>query len=201
MDSCLIFTYAKVDDTNEIMNFKFKNRKIVVIVIAVIASAAVIYLIFWGGLSEDKRVKIFSDSVDIQVKDVLYTDVSSSGLKWEIRADTVKDMKKDNLAVFENVKVKIITKEGKTLVIAGKNGRLNTENKNMDIAGNVTIVSDKGDRLTTDILKYSGSEQRVYTQSPVVMENGRMRVGGTGMSLSLKKEDLSLLSKVKARIK
>jgi LPS export ABC transporter protein LptC len=183
------------------MNFKFKKSKIVTIAIAVIAAAVVGFIIFFGSLKEDKRMKIFSDSVDIQVKDVLYTDVSDSGLKWEIRADTVKYMKKDNLALFDNVKVKIITKDGKTLVIAGKNGRLNTENKNMDIAGNVTIVSDKGDRLTTDVLKYSGPEQRVYTHSPVVMENGRMRVGGTGMSLSLKKEDLSLLSKVKARIK
>lgn len=189
-----------MDDTRKDMNFKFKNRKAIVIGVAVIVAAAVVFLIYWGNLPEDKRIKIFSDSIDIQVKDVLYTDVSDSGLKWEIMADTAKYMKKENLAIFDNIKVRILTKDGKTLVIAGKSGRLNTENKNMDISGNVTIVSDRGDRLTTDILKYSGSEQRVYTHSPVIMENGRMRVGGTGMSLSLKGKDLSLLSKVKARI-
>ena len=71
-----------MDDTTGIMNFKFKNRKNVIIAIAVIAAAAVvIFIIFFGSLTEGKRIKIFSDSVDIQVKDVLDIDVSGSGLK------------------------------------------------------------------------------------------------------------------------
>jgi LPS export ABC transporter protein LptC len=183
--------------------FQFmKNKKAIIIGSMVfLVLAAVVFLILRAEYSsEDNRIKILSDNIDLQVRDVLYTDVADTGLKWEIIADTAKYMKNENLAVFDNLKIKVIMQDGKTFVMTGKSGRMNTETKNIEISGNVTIVSDRGDRLTTDILKYSGSEKRFYTDSPVVMENARMQVRGTGMTLSLNDRGVSLLSKVKARI-
>jgi LPS export ABC transporter protein LptC len=183
--------------------FQFmKNKKAIIIgSVVFLVLAAVVFLILRAEYSsEDNRIKILSDNIDLQVRDVLYTDVADTGLKWEIIADTAKYMKSENLAVFDNLKIKVITQDGKTFVMTGKSGRMNTETKNIEISGNVTIVSDQGDRLTTDILKYSGSEKRIYTDSPVVMENARMQVRGTGMTLSLNDQGVSLLSKVKARI-
>ncbi|MCX5836779.1 MAG: LPS export ABC transporter periplasmic protein LptC [Deltaproteobacteria bacterium] len=183
--------------------FQFmKNKKAIIIgSVVFLVLAAVVFLVLRAEYSsEDNRIKILSDNVDLQVRDVLYTDVADTGLKWEIIADTAKYMKSENLAVFDNLKIKVIMQDGKTFVMTGKSGRMNTETKNIEISGNVTIVSDRGDRLTTDILKYSGSEKRFYTDSPVVMENARMQVRGTGMTLSLNDQGVSLLSKVKARI-
>jgi len=183
--------------------FQFmKNKKTIIIgSVVFLVLAAVVFLILRAEYSsEDNRIKILSDNIDLQVRDVLYTDVADTGLKWEIIADTAKYMKNENLAVFDNLKIKVIMQDGKTFVMTGKSGRMNTETKNIEISGNVTIVSDRGDRLTTDILKYSGSEKRFYTDSPVVMENARMQVRGTGMTLSLNDQGVSLLSKVKARI-
>lgn len=185
------------------INFESMKKKKAIMIgsVAFLMLAAVVCLILWAEhSSDDKRIKILSDNVDLQVKDVLYTDVGDSGLKWEIAADTAKYMKNENLAVFDNVKIKVILKNGRTFVMTGKSGRMNTETKSMEISGNVAIVSDSGDRLTTDVLKYSGTEQRFFTDSPVVMENSRMHVQGTGMTLSLNDQDVSLLSKVKARI-
>jgi LPS export ABC transporter protein LptC len=71
----------------------------------------------------------------------------------------------------------------------------------MEVFGNVEIISEKGDRLTTDILRYSGREQRIYTDSAVKLENPRMQVKGVGLSISLVDKDVALLSKVKADIK
>jgi LPS export ABC transporter protein LptC len=85
--------------------------------------------------------------------------------------------------------------------MTGNKGTLNTNTKDMEITGNVEVVSDRGDRLTTDILKYSGSERRIYSEVAVTMENARMQVRGMGMSLSLEDKDLSLLSRVRANIK
>jgi LPS export ABC transporter protein LptC len=183
--------------------FQFmKNKKAIIIgsVVFLVLAAVVILILRTEYSSEENRIKILSDNIDLQVRDVLYTDVADTGLKWEIIADTAKYMKNENLAVFDNLKIKVIMQDGKTFVMTGKSGRMNTETKNIEISGNVTIVSDRGDRLTTDILKYSGSEKRFYTDSPVVMENAGMQVRGTGMTLSLNDQGVSLLSKVKARI-
>jgi LPS export ABC transporter protein LptC len=142
-----------------------------------------------------------ADNADLQVKNINYTDVGESGLKWEIKADSAKYIRNENLALFDKVKVKLVMEDGRTIIMSGDKAKLHSDTKDMEISGNVTIISDKNDHLTTDILKYSGSEQRIYTEEIIKMENPRMQVVGRGMSLSLKDKDVALLSRVKAHIK
>jgi LPS export ABC transporter protein LptC len=182
---------------------KFKRRNIVIIVLTVgIVTATAVILFFESSKSsKNQLLNIMSDKVDLQVKNVHYTDVGASGMKWEINADNAKYVKNENLVLFDRIRVKLVMSDGRTLVMTGDKGKSNTETKDMEISGNVEITSDKGDRLTTDILRYSGAQQRIYTDSAVKMENSRMQVKGVGMSISLEDKDLALLSKVKANIK
>jgi len=182
---------------------KFKKRFIVIalVIITVISAAVIIMVIEKSNSSQSQNLKIMTDNVDLQVKDVNYTDVGDSGLKWEIKANSAKYMKNENLAIFEHVRIKLVMQDGKSFVMTGDKGILKTDTKDMEISGNVEVVSDRGDHLNTDNLKYSGSEQRIYTEAPVKMENDRMQVKGVGMTLSLNDKDVSLLSKVKANIR
>jgi LPS export ABC transporter protein LptC len=182
---------------------KFKKRIVVItgVIILVISVAAIVLVMESRKSSPIPLLNIMSDKVDLQVKNINYTDVGDSGLKWEIKADSAKYIKSENLAMFDRVRVKLLMSDGKTIVMTGDKGILNTNTKDMEITGNVEVVSDRGDRLTTDILKYSGSERRIYSEVAVTMENARMQVRGMGMSLSLEDKDLSLLSRVRANIK
>jgi len=182
---------------------KFKKRIVVItgVIILVISVAAIVLVMESRKSSPIPLLNIMSDKVDLQVKNINYTDVGDSGLKWEIKADSAKYIKSENLAMFDRVRVKLLMSDGKTIVMTGDKGTLNTNTKDMEITGNVEVVSDRGDRLTTDILKYSGSERRIYSEVAVTMENARMQVRGMGMSLSLEDKDLSLLSRVRANIK
>jgi LPS export ABC transporter protein LptC len=182
---------------------KFKRRNVVIIIlIATVVTAAAGFLFFESGKSsQNQLLNIVSDKVDLQVKNVHYTDVGDSGVKWEINADNAKYVKNENLVIFDRIRVKLVMSGGRTLVMTGDKGKSNTETKDMEISGNVEITSDKGDRLTTDILRYSGAQQRIYTDSAVKMENSRMQVKGVGLSFSLEDKDVALLSKVKANIK
>jgi LPS export ABC transporter protein LptC len=182
---------------------KFKKRVVVItiVIVIIISVTAIIMVVEKRSSSRSPLLKIMTDNVDLQVKNVNYTDVGDSGLKWEIKADSAKYMKNENLAIFDHVRIKLIMSDGKSIVMTGEKGTLKTDTKDMEIAGNVEIVSDRGDRLNTDVLKYSGSEQRIYTEAAVKMENDRMQVRGVGMSLSLNDKDVALLSRVKATIK
>jgi len=182
---------------------KFKKRIVVItgVIILVISVAAIVLVMESRKSSPIPLLNIMSDKVDLQVKNINYTDVGDSGLKWEIKADSAKYIKSENLAMFDRVRVKLLMSDGKTIVMTGDKGTLNTNTKDMEITGNVEVVSDRGDRLTTDILKYSGSERRIYSEVAVTMENARMQVRGMGMSVSLDNNDLALLSRVRADIK
>jgi LPS export ABC transporter protein LptC len=196
-----MFTYINANDIKCIMRGPYKKRNVIIIgVAALIAGVITVALILEGmNSTENQGIKILSDNVDLRVRDVIYSDVGDSGLKWEIRADTARYLKNERIALFDKVTIKVILKDGNAYVMTGTNGRVNLDSKDMEIEGNVKIGSDFGDNLTTDILKYSGAEMKFHTNSPVVMKNRRMEVKGTGLSISLKDETLSLLSKVRAR--
>lgn len=178
-------------------------RKGTKIIIGLIALAViVVFGIFIIGKQKtpEKMLKILPDKVDLQIKDVRYTDVAESGMKWEVTADTARYLKKDNIALFEKVAVKLMTEDGKTFLLTGDKGRVRTDTKDMNVSGNVKIISNNGDSFTTDYLNYSNSEKRFYTDSSVMMENPRIKIRGKGMSLSLKDEKMALLSGVKAQV-
>jgi len=182
---------------------KLKRSYVVAaIVIAVIVFAgAVILYVERGRSAKNQLLNIVSDKVDLEVRDVNYTDVGASGMKWEIKADSARYLKNENTILFDRIRVKLVMSDGRILVLTGDKGKANTETKDMEVAGNVEIVSDKGDKLTTDVLRYSGAEQRLHTQSAVKLENSRMQVKGMGMSFSLDEKTVSLLSKVKAIVR
>ena len=179
-----------------------KKRKTVLIVaiLTVILSVTAILAIGLRRAPEKALLKIMSDRVDLQVKNVRYTEVGDSGMKWEITADTARYRKKENLALFEKVKVRLVMKDGRVFVMNGDRGRLNTQSRDMEIEGNVGIVSENGDRFATERLLYRNAEKRIETDRPVVMENGSFRISGVGMILTLDEKKVTLLSQVRANI-
>jgi len=183
-----------------LMKFNKRAAVITAMVITVVLIAVAV-IIESRDSSESPLLKSMSDNVDLQVKNINYTDVGDSGLKWEIKADSAKYLKSENLAFFDQVRVKLVMEDGRAIIMTGDKAKLRTDTRDIEISGNVKIISDKGDCLTTDVLKYSGAERRIYTEAAVKMENLRMQVRGVGMSISLEDKDVSLLSRVKAHIK
>jgi LPS export ABC transporter protein LptC len=140
-----------------------------------------------------------AEKVDLQAKNVRYTQVGSSGMKWEITADSAQYRKQENLALFDNLRARVIMKDGRVFVMTGDEGVLNTQSKDMDIRGNVVVVSEDGDTFRTDRVRYRESLKRIETDRPVVMESKHTRISGVGMVLNLKDQTMAILSGVQAK--
>ena len=177
-----------------------RKTALIVAMLATILSVTAIFAIGLRRTPETALLKIMSDRVDLQVKDVHYTEVGDSGMKWDIRADTARYQKKENLALFDNLTVKLVMKDGKTFVMTGDHGRLNSESRDMEIEGNVGIVTENGDRFTTDRLRYRNADKVIETDRPVAMENESVHVSGVGMVVSLERKNVAILSQVRARL-
>jgi LPS export ABC transporter protein LptC len=181
------------------MRMKTKRKTVLIVaILTVILSIAAILAIGPLRSPEKARLKIMSDRVDLQVKNVHYTEVGDSGMTWEIRADTARYQKKENLALFDQVTVRLVMKDGRVFVMNGDRGRFNTQSRDMEIEGNVGIVSENGDRFATDRLLYRDAGKQIETDRPVVMENGSVRISGVGMILTLDEKKVTLLSQVRA---
>jgi len=176
------------------------RHAVVVILIALMAGMAA-FLYMTGRQAKTTPLKVIPDHVDIQVKNVIYTDVGAEGAKWEVRADLGTYVRSEQKVLLDKVTVMLVLSDGRVFKLTGDKGVLGTESKNMDISGHVTIVSQEGDRITMDDLRYTDKDRSFRTDSVVVQENARMRIQGRGMVLSLKTRQLKILSNVKALIK
>jgi len=102
--------------------------------------------------------------VDLKIKGFVYTEVGEANVKWEVTAETATYSKKQNLAVFDRVQIKLTTSDSKVFVMSADKGQMftdknNIEIKKIEIKGNVVIISDAGDRFSTDHLSYNDAEK------------------------------------------
>jgi LPS export ABC transporter protein LptC len=171
---------------------------ILVVVAVAVGSAVVIKNI---GIKPENILKKLPDNVDLQIKDFVYTEVGEANSKWEVKAKTAQYVKKQNLALFDQVQIKLTTAQNKVYMMTGDTGRMLTDKKDIEIKGHVVIVSDSGDRFTTDHLNYSDAEKKFYTSAPVTVENRQMKIQGVGLTIFMNTGELNLSSSVKARIK
>ncbi len=186
-----------------LINMKFQKKTLIFAGLAVVLVSSVIVLFFFKeyNVYPEKILKIMSDKADLEVRNVLYREVGRDDTKWEIRAEKASYRKKENLALFDKMEVNLFLSDGKTIVMTGEKGQFDTSTKDMQINGNVGIISGGGAHFTTDSLHYSSGEKRLHTGAAVLMETPQMQIRGVGMSLSLKNSNVVILSKVHARIK
>ncbi len=182
---------------------KFHKKTVISVALAVVLILSVALILVFKRLAEtspEKMLKILSDRVDLEVRNILYREVGGADSRWEIRAKKASYLKKDNQAFFEKLEVKVFADNGRFLLLAGDRGELNTETKNITVSGNVKVHSDKEERFETDYLEYSYVDKELHTEAAVLLQTPQMSVTGVGMTLSLQKRDLILLSRVHARI-
>jgi LPS export ABC transporter protein LptC len=174
-----------------------KKTGFVAAVAVVFILAAIVLFMGQGRDASKSALKVMAENVDLQVKNILLTEVGGAGEKWEIKAETAQYKRKENLALFDKVTVKLVMADGKTFIMTGDKGKFMTEKKDMEISGNVVITSEQGDRFTTDRMKYSYKDKKVYSDGNVTMDNARMTVTGVGMNLLMNEKKIKILSNVK----
>lgn len=175
-----------------------RKKAIIIAALAFVLAAAAVIAIGYRRAPEKALLKIMSDRVDLQVKDVHYTEVGDSGMKWEIKADTARYLKKEELAIFDKVNVRLILKDGRVFVMNGDRGIFHTRSRDVEIEGNVGVVSEEGGHISTDRLVYRNAGRKIETDRPVVMENGGVRISGVGLLLNLDDKKVTILSRVRA---
>jgi LPS export ABC transporter protein LptC len=180
------------------MGMTKKGRRAVIIVVLAAVLFALVIIVLIPEKPVKEPLKITTDHVDLQVRNVRFTEVGDSDITLEITAEVARYQKKEKLAFFEKPTVKLLLKDGRTFTLSGDRGRFNTDSRDMEIEGHVGVVSGSGDLFKTDRLRYVNAGKVIETEGSVLMENKSIRVSGVGMILSLDEKKVALLSQVRA---
>ncbi len=147
---------------------------------------------------KESALKILTDDADVHIQNAHYTEVTDSGTVWEIDAASVRFVRKDNLAYFDKVSIKLKLKDGQSYVMRGDRGLLHTDTKNAELEGGVNVTSSTGWRFDTAALKYFDADQVVRADRDVKLQSTKLEIQGVGMSVHLRTEEVRLSSKVNA---
>jgi len=173
----------------------------VTLIIAALAAVVIFAMLQIAGKKKENILKILPDEADVQISDFVYTEIGQDKIRWEVKAKTAQYQKKQNLALFDQVQIKLTTPEGKLFIMTGDKAEMLTDKKDVEIKGHVVIISDTGEKFSTDYLHYRDAQKKIYTEAPVVMESARMKIEGVGLSILMNEGELTLFSRVKATIK
>jgi len=180
-----------------------RNKTVFVLagsVALILVAGALVFRCAGPRAPEQTALKVMSGTVDLHVKDVHFTETGDPESKWEIHAAAAQYLKKENLAHFERVRIKLIRNDGATYILTGDEARFKTDKKDIELYGHVTLVTDRGETFRTERLCYHHDGRRIYTDDPVTMDGRGMHLQGVGMKISLADRHMTLSSNVRARV-
>jgi LPS export ABC transporter protein LptC len=184
-----------------------KRAKIVILILIVVIAGAVLTSL-WMNLQGKKGsgegedlAKIPHVEADMRLEKIRLVEDKQGKKTWELDAKAVQQYQGENIILLEDVKVTFYTKEGRSFVLSGNQGKVYQDSKNVELAGDVRLTSSDGYRLKTHSVSYHHANKEVTTSDPVEIEGKEIQVVGTGMRVDMEAEIIKILSQAKTRWK
>ena len=136
-------------------------------------------------------------TADLSIKDVELQEESAGGSRWRLVADQAQVFDQEGRTALRKVTVYVNDKE-KNWTIVGDEGDLFKESKNLEVRRNVVLTSDDGLRLETTVLRWLGSERRLWTDAPVKIVRENAVIHGTALDVNMDGEATTVKGRVKA---
>ena len=179
-----------------------------IILISIVLIAGTVSVILWVNLKAEKSSKeeelppkISTDGADARLEKIRFVEDKEGQKTWELEAKSIQQYQDQNIMLVEEVKVTFYTKEGRSFVISGNQGKVYQDSKNMELVGDVVLTSSDGYRLKTNSISYHHLEKKVTSADPVEIEGELIRVAGKGMWVDMEAEIFKVLGRVKTRWK
>jgi LPS export ABC transporter protein LptC len=139
------------------------------------------------------------------LKNAVMTDYDETGaVSVRIHADRIDQVDHGPEVALYNVRVDYQSPSGQSWLLLGDTGHVESGGKIVDVAGNVRLEEQSGDRagaavMHTDTLRYDVGTAVATTQSDVRIDFGLHTLTARGLVANLKDRTLHLDSKVNGR--
>ena len=184
-----------------------RKAKIAILICIVLIAAGVLTSL-WVNLrgreasGEKEGVpKISTEGADMRLEKIRIVEDKHGRQTWELEATSIQQYQDQNVMVLEDVKVTCYTKEGRSFIISGNKGKVYQDSKNMELVGDVLLISSDGYQLKTHSVSYQHLEKKVTTSDPVEIEGEEIQLVGRGMLVDMEAKIIRVLHQVKTRWK
>ena len=182
------------------------RRAKIAILIAIVLAGGLVLVSLWMNLQERKASeklsavpKVSTDGANTHLEKVHFVEDKHGQKTWELEATSVQQYEGQNMLVLKDVKVTFFSRDGRSFVLTGKQGKVYQDSKNVEIAGDVILTSSDGYRLKTQSIAYDHKEKKARTQDLVEIEGEQLHLVGRGMLVDMEAKTFKVLSQVKTQ--
>jgi LPS export ABC transporter protein LptC len=144
-------------------------------------------------------------SADYRLKQVRLQETGRDGSRWQLDAEYSETFEEKNTTAMKKVTIKVDqpskSAATRSWTVTGDEGDLNQETKDVELRGNVVLVSSDGLRLETERLRWDAEGQRAWTTEAVTIYRSGAVVRGTGFESRVAEEATSIRGRVRATFK
>lgn len=144
-------------------------------------------------------------NADYRLKQVRLQEMGRDGSRWQLDAEYSETFEEQNTTAMKKVTIKVDqpsrSGDARSWTVTGDEGDLNQETKNVELRGNVVLISSDGLRLETERLRWDADTQRAWTDEPVTIYRAGAIVRGTGFESRVAEEATSIKGRVRAIFK
>lgn len=179
------------------------KRKTASIGIVLLISAFFLYLIMsYQPFKEKGKVQPLPKiSSDIMLKKAKMIEMEGEKKKWELEADVAEHFTDKKFSSFKDVKVIFYDKEGKPIVLTGKEAKVFTESKDIEVKKDVQVTNSAGYKLNTESLHYNAGSKTGDTRDFVRVDGPELTLTGNGAILDMQTGKISVLNNVRSTFK
>lgn len=179
---------------------------IILTLVVVFLSVVVGVLVHRARIPRALTTEPVASSADYRLKQVHLQEQGRDGSRWQLDAEYSETFEEQNKTTMKKVTVKVDQPSkgdqgSRSWTVTGDEGDLNQETKNVELRGNVVLISSDGLRLETDRLRWDAEAQRAWTEDPVVIYRAGAVVRGTGFESKVAEEISSIKGRVRVTFK
>ena len=166
--------------------------RIFLISLICVVAAATLFGIQWsrkGGEPSPPSVEV---EADLTSKNIHLVGDKSGSKQWELEAREAQHFLTENMTVLEGIEASFYVRQGGLIRMRGDQGRVHHATRDIEVQGNVLILTDQGYQLRTDGLQYVDSARRITSSDRVAIAGDGLKITGDGMSIDLVTGRLSM---------
>jgi LPS export ABC transporter protein LptC len=138
-------------------------------------------------------------AADYRIKEVRLREESRSGTRWQLDAEQAEVFESAGRTSLRKVVITVEDK-GRTWTVTGDEGDLVQAEKDVELRGNVVVVSSDGLRLETSRLRWDGRAERAWTDASVTLHQPGAVVTGRGLDARISDQTLAVTGRVRATL-
>jgi LPS export ABC transporter protein LptC len=116
---------------------------------------------------------------------------------WQLDADQAEAFEQAGRTVLRKVRIGI-DEPGRTWTVTSDEGEMTQASKDVELRGNIVLISSDGLRLETTRLRWAAAEQRAWTDDPVTVFRAGAVVKGQGLEARVGEETTTIKGRVRA---